>query len=116
MKNLLLAIAMFFSVTSFSQSITNTNPQEGDTKYGTTLIASVDLDSDAYAIVVSIDAEAKFLKPNKARKDLAVIVFNTSTFDRAFKNLSPGQHTLFVDVYSDPRTIVDSREITFYMQ
>lgn len=129
MKKLFFVIALLFSVTAFSQSITTITPTNGQSIYepDNTFVripVSATLDATAYAVVFSVDpiGKTKVLK-GKNQNLWGGVAFPSSNGNYMFYELTSildgieeGEHTLRVDVYGKNfRDLVDTQEVTFYI-
>jgi len=114
MKKILFLITLFISTVSFSQTIESVNVSSSVSLSYPRLITSFKLSSYAYATVISIDGDWGFLK-HKADAYAGTVIPGVPSGSKVFdvSGLSVGTHTVYVTVYSNPRTIVDQRIITF---
>lgn len=114
MKKFFFALAILFSVVASSQSIESVNVSSSVSLSYPRLITSFKLSTYAYAIIISIDDEWGFQKQNGnayAGTVFGGVPSGSKVFD--VSGLSVGQHKVFVDVYTNPRTIVDRRIVFF---
>lgn len=118
MKKIIFLFFAFLALKSNAQIISEVYPTDGQVLEKTEgeMPFHAKTSEVVYAIVLSIDAEAKFLKKNKAVK--AITNTNTDELEGfvPFSDLSLGWHTLYVKIYSDPRTIIEEREVMFYLR
>ncbi len=115
MKVLLFLIAIVFvSLTSFSQNILSVHASQTVSKSYPRLVTNVKLDAFAYAVVISIDAEWGFLKQKGDAYD-GVMIQTTTDASKTFNvsGLTVGTHKVYFTIYSNPRTVVDRREVIF---
>jgi hypothetical protein len=122
-------LVLLISVLTFSfakaQSINSISPSGEtitflDNSY-VRISVSATLDKKAFAVVFSVDPiGATKLQRGKNNNAWAGVAFPSGNGDLKFYELTaildgiePGEHTLRVDVYSDSKTLVDSRETTF---
>lgn len=116
MKNLIFLFALLFSTTLFAQSITSVNASPTVSLSYPRLITSFKLDTYAYAIIISVDADWGFLK-QKGDAFAGTTFLGVSSGSKVFNvsGLAAGPHKVYVDVYTNPRTIADRREVTFFI-